>query len=256
MRFLFPLLCLLLGCSARPDDAGEKPAVPSPVPATEPAAECPDFNSLNTKVRDGQIAKEEALQQLKNMVPEIKAYYLAHAGNPVAPASWIFPVQGGSAKNIGGSGGNGYQPGGYDYFKGNRHAGHPAHDIFIADKNQDALDDKTGRAVNVLSVSNGIVVAVETRWDSASDLRGGKYIWVYDPQQNSLFYYAHNREIFVAPCVIVKAGDTLATIGRTGMNAAKKRSPTHLHFMQLKLDDNGYPRPVNCFADLEKSVVR
>ena len=70
---------------------------------------------------------------------------------------------------------SGYQPKGYDYFDGNKHGGHPAHDIFIHDRNQDNIDDNTGRPVDILSVSNGVVIACEQDWNTDSDLRGGKY---------------------------------------------------------------------------------
>ena len=48
--------------------------------------------------------------------------------------------------SIGGVRGSGFRPKGYDFYDGNRHGGHPAHDIFVQDADQDALDDATGRA--------------------------------------------------------------------------------------------------------------
>ena len=44
----------------------------------------------------------------------------------------------------------------------------------------------TGQPVEVLSMTGGIVVAVETAWDGGSALRGGKYLWVYDPVNHLL----------------------------------------------------------------------
>jgi hypothetical protein len=70
----------------------------------------------------------------------------------------------------------------------------------------------------------------------------GYYIWIYAPEENALFYYAHNNEVLVNVGQIVNAGDTIATVGRTGLNAFKKRSPTHLHFMKLVLDKEFYPK--------------
>jgi murein DD-endopeptidase MepM/ murein hydrolase activator NlpD len=52
---------------------------------------------------------------------------------------------------------------------------------------------------------------------------------------------------------IVKPRQVIATVGRTGLNAFKKRSPTHLHFMVLKLDTNFYPTPINSYNLLLKS---
>lgn len=254
-RIFYLLLFVLAGCSGKPPEATEQNRLPDTISTTAAdtaTASCPEFNVLNTRIRDGKINKEEALKQLQELFPQLKKYYYSQGGKNYTPSEWVFPVQGYAAKNIGGTNGSGYVASGYDYFKGNKHGGHAAHDIFIADKNQDGLDDATKKPVNILSVSGGIVIATETVWDTASDLRGGKYIWVYDPATNSLFYYAHNEQLFVSPCTLVKPGDTLATMGRTGMNAFKKRSPTHLHIMQLKLDSTFYPRPVDCYAELKR----
>ena len=220
--------------------------------AQERANPCIEFNDLNTKIRDRRISRSEGLLQLQALVPGIRKYYSQRSGTEYPQDKWVFPLAGYSAKAIGGKNGNGYIASGYDYFDGNRHGGHPAHDIFISDKDQDALDDKTHKPVEVLSVSGGVVVALETNWDTASDQRGGKYIWIYEPVTGSLFYYAHNNTVLVHIGDIVKPGSVIATVGRTGFNAHKKRSPTHLHLMQLRFDKTGYPRPVNCYTVLLK----
>ena len=93
---------------------------------------------------------------------------------------------------------------------------------------------------------------MEKHWDKASPLRGGKYIYIYSPNDNAIYYYAHNNEVFVNVGQIINKGDTIATVGRTGLNAFKKRSPTHLHFMKLKLDDKFYPKSVDTYQDLLK----
>jgi len=208
------------------------------------------FDSVNTSVRDNKIDKAQALKKIQDILPELQAAYNKLKPNETKKEKWIFPVEGYSSKDIGGTRGEGYVPKGYDYFDGNKHGGHPAQDIFIKDKNQDCKDDITGQFVNVLSVSNGIVVALEKHWDNASSLRGGKYIYIYSPNGNALFYYAHNNEVLVNIGQIISKGDTIATVGRTGLNAFKKRSPTHLHFMKLELDNEFYPRSVNVYQDL------
>jgi len=204
------------------------------------------FDSINTLVRDNKIEKAQALKKLQTLFPELQAAYK----NEPKEEKWIFPVEGYTSKDIGGTHGEGYVPSGYDYFDGNKHGGHPAHDIFIRDKNQDCKDDITRRFVNVRSVSNGIVVALEKNWDKASPLRGGKYIYIYNPNENALFYYAHNNEVLVNIGQMINRSDTIATVGRTGLNAFKKRSPTHLHFMKLQLDDEFYPKPVDTYNSL------
>ena len=211
---------------------------------------CIDFNTLNIKIRDRTILKEEAIRQIQLLLPKLKLYFYKNGEKDFLKTSTVFPVQGYDSKAIGGKNGSGYIASGFNYFDGNNHTGHPAHDIFIADKNQDCIDDKTKRPVNILSMSGGIVIAAESSWDTTSNLRGGKYIWIYDPSSNSFFYYAHNSNIFVKPCDIVKPGDIIATVGRTGLNAFKKKSPTHLHLMQLKLDSNNFPQPYDCYKEL------
>jgi len=199
------------------------------------------FDSVNTLVRDNKIEKAQALKKFQTIFPELQNKLKSK------DEKLLFPVEGYTAKDIGGTHGEGYVSDGYDYFDGNKHGGHPAHDIFIRDKNQDCKDDITGRLVNVRSVSNGIVVALEKNWDKASPLRGGKYIYIYNPNENALFYYAHNNEVLVNIGQVVNRGDTIATVGRTGLNAFKKRSPTHLHFMKLELGNEFYPKPVDTF---------
>jgi peptidoglycan LD-endopeptidase LytH len=89
------------------------------------------------------------------------------------------------------------------------------------------------------------VVSVYNGWQPGNLLRGGNSAWVYDPVSKGLFYYAHMSTTAVAVGNIVKPGDILGTVGRTGVHAYAKRSPTHLHIMYLKYPENGYPIPEN-----------
>jgi len=216
---------------------------------------CDEFNELNTKVRDGLISRDEAQNEIQELLPKIKEYFTQNGGTEITDKDWVFPLRGYTSASIGGVNGSGYVSKGYDFFDGNKHGGHPAHDIFIHDRNQDDLDDNTGKPVDILSVSNGIVIACEPDWDPASVLRGGKYIYIYDPSYEGIFYYAHNSGIFVKPGDIVKAGDKIAECGRTGLNAYKKRSPTHLHLMFLQVED-GYPKPKNIYNELLYAKTR
>src|SRR5258708_32891062 len=150
---------------------------------------CKKFDSLSILVRDNKISKQNALQQLQKLMPFLTESYNVKVGKSFPASSWVFPLQGYGSKAIGGTNGNGYMPNGYNYFDGNKHGGHPAHDIFINDKNQDNLDDKTKSFVNVLSMTGGVVVSMETKWDTSSLLKGGKYIWVFDPSSTTLFFY-------------------------------------------------------------------
>lgn len=250
MNRLFVIGLILVSAYACSEKRQNAVTVTVPVSNSPVVDTCPDMKIFHTEMRDRVISKEKALAQIQDLLPQLKKYFYENGGKDYLKSDWAFPVQGYNAKAIGGSDGSGYIAGGYDFFDGDKHKGHPAHDIFIADKNQDCLDDNTKMPVNVLSMTGGIVVAAESVWEPTSVLRGGKYIWIYDPSSNSLYYYAHNNTVNVQQCDIVKPGDTIAVMGRTGLNAFKKRSPTHLHFMQLRLDETGYPRPVDTYETL------
>jgi murein DD-endopeptidase MepM/ murein hydrolase activator NlpD len=164
-----------------------------------------------------------------------------------------FPLKGYGPSAIGGKEGSGYQVQGYDFFDGNQHQGHPGHDIFIHDKNQDGLDDGTGKPVAVVAAASGIVVTLHLHWEPSSPIRGGNYLWIFDPIKNRYYYYAHLNEIFVKVGQVVSNGESLGTVGRTGVKAYPKRSPTHLHFTVHQSMD-GYPKPINPYTELRKAI--
>jgi peptidoglycan LD-endopeptidase LytH len=221
--------------------------IPAKAQTPEQRSVCKEINQLNTAVINGFIGKQQAAIKFNQLILKIK-----NSGDIASNGSWIFPLAGYHANAIGGTHGNGYSDKGYKYLDGNMHLAHPAHDIFITDRNQDDMDDHTLKPVDVLAVTDGIVIACTNQWQHQSALRGGKYIWIYHPQLNMLTYYAHNRDVFVSPGDIVKQGQKIAEVGRTGYNAYKKRSPTHLHFSAFHLI-NGLPLPFNCYPNLVKA---
>lgn len=212
---------------------------------------CVKINVLNDNILLGNIKKRDAVMPFKSLMTELNSLIKGQQTDN----TWVFPLQGYKSNAIGGVRGNGYSDKGYNYFDGNRHAAHPAHDIFIRDKNQDDMDDKTGQPVNVLAMADGMVLACRNNWDEKSDLRGGRYIWIYHPQLNIISYYAHNRDIFVKPGDEVKHGQKIAEVGRTGFNAFKKRSPTHLNFGTYHLQ-SGLPVPFNAYQQLIKAQTK
>jgi len=259
--FALILLCFFLilsrdcFCAPLPENQRQSPSEAS-LPGPEGAEGCRPsaaFNELDKKVRDGRIGRSAARAEVARLLPALRECYYEAGGRDFRQTEWVFPVEGYTAGAIGGRG-RGYKARGYDYFDGNRHKAHPSHDIFIRDRNRDQMDDISRKPVRVLSMTGGVVVATEPSWEQGSTLRGGKYIWIYDPTDNALVYYAHNRELLVSPGDIVKPGDPIATVGRTGLNAAKRRSPTHLHMTYLKVKD-GYPLPVDIYRNLVKAAV-
>jgi hypothetical protein len=225
------LLALPAGNGSAADDTLQPPV--SEVVSPPSCASCQEFDRLNSLIRDGKIPKETARAEIPGLLHRIKQWYDQAGGNRVERAEWVFPLKGYMAPAVGGGRTHGYLSKGYNYYDGNRHGGHPSLDIFIRDRNQDDRDDRIGEYVAVLSVCGGIVVGRETEWREGSTLRGGKYLWIYDPSTDHLFYYAHLREAVVSVGTIVAPGDPLGFVGRTGLNAHKKRSPTHLHLTCL-----------------------
>jgi peptidoglycan LD-endopeptidase LytH len=117
------------------------------------------------------------------------------------------------------------------------------------------LDDNTGQPVEVLSVAEGVVIATEIEWQANSPLRGGLYSWIYNARLAALFYYAHQQKLGVKVGDWVNRGQKIGEVGRSGRNAFKKRSPTHLHFMQMKIE-NKLPIPQNPYPLLRQAEVR
>ena len=211
-----------------------------------------EWHLLYLKIRDSQISKEEALARLRALEPLLEDRYLK-SWSRTSEDRLGFPFRGYDPSAIGGKGGSGYQIQGYEFFDGNQHKGHPGHDIFIQDKNQDGLDDGTGKPVEVVSISSGIVVSVNLNWESSSPIRGGNCIWVFDPIKSGYYYYAHLNEIFAKVGDIVSREDSLGTVGRTGVKAYPKRSPTHLHFV-VHQSKEGHPKPINPYLELIKAT--
>jgi peptidoglycan LD-endopeptidase LytH len=203
------------------------------------------WEEFEIKIRDGLIDRKTARQQLPGIMAGIRE--TAKNYNFEEKKEWVFPVKGYGLNSIGGQNGNGYKPNivygvslikGYDFFDGNLHGGHPAHDIFIRDKNRDTLDDHTGQQVELLTMTDSLVLSIEQGWTPTSKLRGGNIVWLYNPAMNMIFYYAHMDKIFVKPGDFLKAGTPIGSIGRTGLLAYQKKSPTHVHLMVLKYEDN------------------
>jgi hypothetical protein len=209
---------------------------------------CEEWDSLQKGIRDGAIGKAEAMEKLRVLTRILVDTYRGK----VEQGMPRFPVRGYTARDIGGRNGSGFNPQGYDFYDGNRHKGHPAHDIFIMDKDRDSLCDATGRAVEICSFTGGVVVGVNKGWKATSDIRGGNYVWIFDPHWERYYYYAHLAEIFVKVGDLVRAGEVIGLLGRSGKNASMRRSPTHLHFMCLSFDDGGMT-PCNTYRALLES---
>jgi hypothetical protein len=192
-----------------------------------------EWDRFEKSVRDQIIHQEEARKQLPVLIKALKEKCHQYAFKHLT--SWQFPVQGYGVKDVGAGG---FKPKGYNFYDGNHHGGHPAYDIFIRDRNQDSLDDKTSTPVVVLAPVDLLILSIETNWTKDSEIRGGRYVWALDPITDRVFYFAHLSEIRKKPGAFCPAGSIIGTVGRTGKNAQPPRSPTHLHLMVLEIKND------------------
>nr|WP_299417109.1 M23 family metallopeptidase [uncultured Emticicia sp.] len=211
------------------------------------------YKQLLVDIREYKLTPQKAREQFQNMMIIMKEAHPT-ARYDSTQVQVCFPLMGFDFRAVGGYG-SGYIPRGYDLFDQAKKGSHPAHDIFMKDKNQDCRDDRTDDYVPVLSTTDGIVIAIENGWQIGSEYRGGNYIWIYDTNNGGLWYYAHQREIYVKTGQVVRAGQKIALVGRTGFNAAMPRSDTHLHMTYLRIDDNGNPFPVNTYGWLKQATT-
>jgi len=200
-------------------------------------------------VRDGEIGWAEGRAQIAHWAGILERSYPSQEFE----GRIYFPLKGYGVPSIGGKNGEGYRPGGYEFLGGNRHKGHPAQDLFIRDRNQDGLDDRTGRPVGVRALADGVVLSTFAEWTTDPayrHIRGGNYVWIYHPALKLFSYYAHLQDIRVGLGEIVHGGAVIATLGRTGTNANPPRSPTHLHVMLLRATDMTPLDPYPLLANL------
>lgn len=211
------------------------------------------YKQLLVDIREYKLSPQQARERFQEMMMILKKAHPT-ARYDSTQVQICFPLMGFDFRAVGGRG-SGYIPRGYDLFDQTKKGSHPAHDIFMKDKDQDCRDDRTGDYVPVLSTSDGIVIATENGWHAGSEYRGGNYIWIYDTATGGLWYYAHQREIYVKTGQTVRAGQKIALVGRTGFNAAMPRSDTHLHMTYLRIDEEGNPFPVNTYGWLKNATT-
>ncbi|UFH57462.1 M23 family metallopeptidase [Spirosoma sp. KNUC1025] len=226
---------------------------------------CQQFQTLYTQIREQSVTPDSARKQFSQIMNDLQARFrtqenyrqdsLQRDSLQRTGQYFSFPLRGYTTSAIGGTHGEGYRGTGFDLFDYKVRGSHPAQDIFIRDRNQDVIDDQTGEPVDILAMSSGLVLGIETAWKPGSDYRGGNWVWIYDPILNGLFYYAHNNRVDVTPGQWVHTGQKIAEMGRSGFNAYQARSPTHLHLMYLQIQPNGLPMPLNTYKWLLSARV-
>ncbi len=180
-----------------------------------------DFPSERTSA----APERRIIGQISNVLsPEQKARFvrLLHEiwiqSNPVGPAQFIDPVD--SSALAGGRGSHKY-----------------AIDMFAAE----------GTAVH--SASRGIAVLADRDWSpdnvfSTSSRKGGNSVIIFDPDDNRFYRYCHLNAVLVTPGQLVAGGQSIGTVGHTGLNASQPGHGGHLHF-EVNEYQNGHVRAIS-----------
>lgn len=234
-----------MGCVARL--AGLLALAPGLLSAA-PAGIGDGWQQFERRVRDGEIDAAAGLAAVAHWAEVLEQSYSSDGFRRRV----FFPLKGYGLSAVGGRNGEGYRPAGYAFLGGNRHKGHPAQDIFVRDRDQDGLDDRTGRPVEVLALTDGVVLSTFAEWapdEARRHIRGGNYVWIYHPALKLFSYCAHLQDVRVGAGEAVPGGAVIATLGRTGTNAYPSRSPTHLHFMLLRSRDMAPVNPYPLFTE-------
>ncbi|MGI5862372.1 MAG: M23 family metallopeptidase [Myxococcales bacterium] len=237
------------GAEAREASSGQQPSTASEPPA---AAAC-DLRALQAaadadwRLREKEWCDPEELALLAAGVAALDAC----AGEVKSAERWVFPVaRSEPSKSIGGTNGSGYQRARHLPCYATKYPGHPAHDLFVRDVHPTGRD-RDGKPFEALAVEDGLVLVARDGWQPGDEAKGGNYVLLYLPARRWIAYYAHLESVAVKAGDRVAAGQVLGIVGRTGKNAAPRRSPTHLHF---GLWDAEHFQPVNSYSLL--SVAR
>ena len=200
-----------------------------------------ETDQFERDVRDQKYTTFTGGPTLNNLLGRVHSDYNQRGCRVPSPTeAWAFPIAWHGNNDIGGTNGNGYKPHGFQYFAGILTKGHSAHDIFIHDRNYDILDDRYQQLVPVLAVEPGVIISTQNQWDPQSGLKAGLYINVFHPHNNQVSYYSHLSQVSMKPGDCVDKGQPIGSVGRTGLNANSRRSPSHLHFGRLQFNGSTY----------------
>jgi murein DD-endopeptidase MepM/ murein hydrolase activator NlpD len=207
------------------------------------------WHKTDMLIRDNRIDKDKAIDSI-NLYVQLTMNELKSTGvKSTKKADWVYPLSDWTWNSYR-TNGKDYKSERFDYFQGGEYKGHPAHDIFILDKDSNGVEDSTGRKVKAVSMVNGVVISLHNEWKTGDKLRSGNYVKIFDPGTKAIFYYSHLDTVFVNVGDVVKAGDAVAYVGRTGRKAIHGK--THLHIAYYKIDE-GYPKPVDIIEELYKA---
>jgi len=210
------------------------------------------WSKTDDLIWDTKIGRDAAVDSIAHYVPLAVKFCKAVGVKFTERKDWVFPMKG-YTKISYRRDGNDYKDSRFDYFQGGESHDHPAHDIFIQDIDANTLEDSTGKHVDALAMVSGVVFWTVSDWKPGDFGRGGNSVKLFDPESQAMFYYSHLDSVTVKVGDIVKAGDKVGTIGRTGRKAVKGK--THLHIAYYPIID-GEPEPEDFIQDLYNAEKR
>lgn len=238
MFMKLPLLLLLLNISAAISQTDNNPIS--------------RWDKTDKLIWDNKIDIDAAVDSIAVYVP-LAVQYCKTVDMPFTDRiDWVFPMQL-YTKTSYRSGGKDYTDENFDYFQGGNSHGHPAHDIFILDSDSNIIEDATGKKVDAVAMVSGVIINIKNDWIPSDMGRGGNFVKLFDPVSEAIFYYSHLDTVTVSPGQIVRAGEKIGVVGRTGRKAF--RGKTHIHIAYYKIE-NGYPKPVDILQDLYNAENR
>lgn len=196
-----------------------------------------------------KIDRDAAVDSIALYVPLAVKYCKFKGVKFTKRKDWVFPMKG-YTKIRYRRNGKDYRDSRFDYFQGGESHDHPAHDIFIQDIDANSLEDSTGKYVDALAMTSGVVFWIVSDWKPGDFGRGGNSVKIFDPESQAMFYYSHLDAVTVKVGEIVKAGEKVGTVGRTGRKAIHGK--THLHIAYYPIDD-GEPEPEDIIQDLYRA---
>jgi hypothetical protein len=208
-----------------------------------------NFDELYRAIRTRKIAPKEAKRHFAVIIESCHRQYggIRFVQAPIP----VFPLKGYSYKTSYDVTQNDFSDSAANFFEPMATT-HPAIDLTIADKNNDGLDDKTKKPVEVLSISEGVVLAVHKTAGSKAVKQGVNYIWIYDFYNRQLWYYGFCNKVNLLPGDRVSPGTPMGVVGLSGNLRCKKNKSTRLHLMVFNLDEDNMPKVVSPNTVLNK----
>jgi murein DD-endopeptidase MepM/ murein hydrolase activator NlpD len=199
----------------------------------EPQAEaCRQWEELEQKVWDGKADRKEAHAKFKELWPRVTIDDLPSPKEGLW--QWVFPMPGYGADDWSGQS---YSPEEFKFADGPAAVGHPAINIYAHDRGRKGWDDRNAKPMVIVSATDGVVVSARKFWTEADPNPLGVYVCVLSQEEKRFFYYAHLSKLKVGLGQLVKKGQVLGWLGRTGTDVLKKNLGTHLRFEIHSFDD-------------------